>query len=123
VTRWRSAATADEDAELRALSEQAEEARQELADTAAALARKMASEADVRAWGRRLAADAATGLGHAALDAARRPAVAGGRISARARDGLGRSGYARVAVIVTPVMLVAAGLALYAMRQRAAGHR
>jgi hypothetical protein len=89
-----------------------------MADTAVTLARKVASEADVRAWTRRLAAEAAGSVRRAALDAARRSAIAGGRISARARDGLGRSGYARAAVIVIPVALVAAGMALYAMRRR-----
>ncbi len=119
MRRRRSVAAVDEDAELRALSQQAEQARQELGDTIAALTGKIASEADPRAWARRLAAEAAGGLRHAALDVARRPALAGGRISARARDGLSRPGYARSAAIIIPLALLAAGLTLYAMRRRA----
>lgn len=78
MTSRRSAATAAEQAELRALSGQAEQSRREVGDTVQALAGKIAKETDIRARAR------------------------------QAAQQLRASGYLRVAAIGVPAVLVAA---------------
>jgi hypothetical protein len=118
VTGKRTAAAAAEEAELRALSERAEQSRHELGQTVQALARKVTDETDVGAIARRQAAHLTARLRHTASSAPRRPAAAGGRIWAQATRGPRRGAYVRMAAIVVPTAALAAVLVVWQARSR-----
>lgn len=69
-------AKAAEAAELQAVYRRAEERREELGETLAALTGKISENSDLRGWARREARHAASAMGHAALGAARRALLA-----------------------------------------------
>lgn len=115
MRRKQSAATADEEAELRALSSRAERDRQALGDTVQALAEKAADGASVRALARRGAAYIAADAQRATATVTRKPVSAAGHALAhRSRQvhrQVQRSDYLRAAAIGAPAVLLAAFVA------------
>jgi hypothetical protein len=104
MSRWRSAATAEEEAELRMLRDQAEATGREVSETAAALVRRLAEEASPRTLVRRKAAEAKARAWHAARRAAgQRP---------------GRLGLAAAAGVTTGLVLVTVAVIWQHRRQQ-----
>jgi hypothetical protein len=110
VTRRRSAARAEEEAELRALSERADQHRSAVGDTVQALAEKTADGSDVHALARRGAALLASDVRHAAREASHRPGAAAHAMWARGVHALRRPAFPRMAVIAMPTALLIAAV-------------
>lgn len=103
----KSAATAAEEAELRALSGQAERTRHAVGDTVQALAGKIADGTDARALARRgrpIGAD----VRHAASAGTRRPVSAAGHVLARGAQQVRHSDHLRAAAVGGPAVILAA---------------
>lgn len=117
MTRRRSAAAADEEAELRALSKRAEQERSAVGDTVQALAEKIADETDVRVLARRGAALLTSDARHAAREAGGRPGAAAHAMWARGVHALQRPTFPRAAVIAVPTALLIATVTWQIMRR------
>ncbi len=104
----KSAATAAEEAELRALSGQAERTRHAVGDTVQALAGKIADGTDARALARRGAAYIGADVRHAASAGTRRPVSAAGHVLARGARQVRHSDHLRAAAVGGPAVILAA---------------